>query len=110
MLSLLINVIRIVAPVAGVVCFFLDLPIVVYIAGGVDVALAVIGYIFSRKASRLVYFVLLFGLPFIVSLIFETPWLLSVCFTTCFLSTLVLAFGLLFGLFALIAKIADRNA
>ena len=111
MVQLLINVIRILAPIAGVVCFFLDLPIVVYIAGGVDAVIVAFEFIISRKASGIFWGVFLFGLPLIVTLIFDTPWILWLCFTVCFLNTAIMAFTLLCILIGAIVKriTADKD-
>lgn len=84
LIELFINVIRVFAPIAGVVCFFLDLPIVVYIAGAIGALSTAFRFLTSRGLLLTVmYGICLFGLPFVVMLIFQTPWILSLCFLSC---------------------------
>ena len=74
-LAVLTGILRYVGPIAGVVCFFLDIPIVVYICGGLSAIMFAFSAIVTHGTGQdLVTFMLLLVLPTVVSIIFKSSW------------------------------------
>lgn len=75
----------------GIVCFFVNLPVVTYIAGIIMLITSVLGFFKGINPLTAI-------LAAIIGLVFVNPWYLGICLGLCFESVIM-------GVFAIIFKI-----